>query len=94
MKHAILITAYKDIDFINRIIDYFDEDFDFFIHIDKKCKEEYNIKNASNIFIVNKWKRYWQYTRVLPMRFGLRYVLIHVPHRIVKNTIMKSRKVN
>ena len=40
MKQAILITAYKDLDFLSEIISYFDDDFSFFIHIDKKCKED------------------------------------------------------
>ncbi|MDR0866651.1 MAG: beta-1,6-N-acetylglucosaminyltransferase [Candidatus Symbiothrix sp.] len=38
MKQAILITAYKNIDQIIQIIDYFDSDFEFYIHIDKKSK--------------------------------------------------------
>ena len=35
-KQAILITAYKQIDPILQIIDYFDNRFEFYIHIDKK----------------------------------------------------------
>jgi hypothetical protein len=59
MKHAILITCYKDIDFINQIIEYFDYDFDFFIHIDKKCKEKCNLKNTYRVHIYKQYKVYW-----------------------------------
>ena len=40
MKQAILIVAHKDLFFIQRIIDHFDGDFDFYLHIDKNCHEE------------------------------------------------------
>jgi hypothetical protein len=36
MKQAILITAYKNIHHLKEIIDWFDDDFSFYIHIDKK----------------------------------------------------------
>ncbi len=36
MKQAILITAYKNIPHLLRIINHFDENFSFYIHIDKK----------------------------------------------------------
>lgn len=40
MRHAILITAYKDLDCLYQMLEYFDSDFEIFIHIDKKCKED------------------------------------------------------
>ena len=36
MKHAFLITAYKDIPSLNRLIDRLSSDFYLYIHIDKK----------------------------------------------------------
>lgn len=38
MKHAILITAYKNPKQLCELIDFFDEDYSFYIHIDKKSK--------------------------------------------------------
>ncbi len=38
MQQAILITAYKNIAHLREIIDFFDDDFLFYIHIDKKSK--------------------------------------------------------
>lgn len=36
MRHCILMTVYKDIDQINRIINIAPDNFDFYVHIDKK----------------------------------------------------------
>ena len=36
MKHCILMTVYKDVEQINRIIEFAPENFDFYVHIDKK----------------------------------------------------------
>lgn len=36
MKQAILITAYKNIEHLIRIVDFFNDDYSFYIHIDKK----------------------------------------------------------
>ena len=38
MKHCILMTVYKDVEQINRIIEFAPENFDFYVHIDKKSK--------------------------------------------------------
>ena len=60
MKHAILITAYKDLFFIKKIIDYFDEDFVFFIHIDKKCLENHLfLTQCKNVYLYKKYKVEW-----------------------------------
>lgn len=42
MKQAILITAYKDFDQLIELITMFDEDFNVYIHIDKKSKLDKN----------------------------------------------------
>ena len=36
MKHAILIMAHKNVDYLCRLVKYFDKDCDVFLHIDKK----------------------------------------------------------
>lgn len=64
MKHAILITAYKNFKHLLDIIDYFDDDFEVFIHIDRCVKlepEEYQLlQQRPNVkFISQKYKIYW-----------------------------------
>lgn len=60
MKQAILITAYVNLSHIQRIIRCFDDDFDFYIHIDKKSKEDYGyLKNQPNVFVYKKYPIYW-----------------------------------
>ena len=55
MKQSILISAYKYIEHIKQIIDFFNDDFTFYIHIDKKSKipgsaiEEIKKKQKSKI---------------------------------------------
>jgi hypothetical protein len=64
MKHAILMLVDKDLDHIKRLISLFDEDFYFFIHIDKKSEIQINdilsittngaiIKNVVKEFKIN-----------------------------------------
>ena len=38
MKHAILVTAYKNPQQLNELADFFNEDYSFYIHIDKKSR--------------------------------------------------------
>lgn len=45
-KHAILITAYKDFNHLIKIISFFDDNFSFYIHIDKKSKFDINLLKA------------------------------------------------
>ncbi len=60
MRQAILITAYKDIPLLRKIISYFDSDFEVFIHIDKKCQEDYHdLMNISHVHLFNKYKIAW-----------------------------------
>lgn len=60
MKQAILITAYHQIDLLRTIISFFDDDFDFYIHIDKKCKENWSdLKNNPHVYICSKYKIFW-----------------------------------
>ena len=62
MKQAILITAYKNADQLSDIINWFDDDFVFYVHIDKKSKIDLNpvmkIKNRE-IHIYNEYEVKW-----------------------------------
>ncbi len=40
MRQGILITAYRDIPQLLRLVEWFDDDFELFIHIDSKCQED------------------------------------------------------
>lgn len=60
MRQAILITAYKDILHLKRIVDYFDSDFEVFIHIDKKCREDYGfLGKMSHVHLFGRYKIAW-----------------------------------
>ncbi|WP_405325647.1 beta-1,6-N-acetylglucosaminyltransferase [Leeuwenhoekiella sp. LLG6367-2.1] len=58
MKQAILITAYKELNHLKKIIDFFDEDFEIYIHFDRKVKitneNLQKILNANNIKLVSR----------------------------------------
>ena len=63
MKQAILITAYRDIGFINKIIEALDENYTYYIHLDRKqqydgsllssLKEHQSVRLLSRQFRVN-----------------------------------------
>jgi len=60
MKIAILITAYKDFGHISDIIDCFDSRFNFYIHIDKKSKENFSmLTNRPNVHLYRKYTVHW-----------------------------------
>lgn len=60
MKQAILITAYQDLIKLKDIIEWFDADFDFYIHIDRKCKEPYGfLAQYPNVSIITKYRIQW-----------------------------------
>lgn len=60
MKQAILITAYTQLEFLYRIIDYFDGDFDFYIHIDKKTESKsLCFENRTNVKVYSKYRIQW-----------------------------------
>lgn len=64
MKHAILIIAHDNIPYLLQIIDYFDDDFKIYIHLDKKknfSKYEISLlKNKINVVLVSqKYKTNW-----------------------------------
>lgn len=70
MKHAILLIWHKDIDQLKNLIKLFDEDFKFYIHIDKKSivpEEEIELlKNYSQVVgIYQKYRINWGGINVL-----------------------------
>jgi len=61
---AILITAYKNIGHLNKLVDFFDGDFSIYIHIDKKSaisRDDINLlKNKKNVRLISqKYKINW-----------------------------------
>ena len=60
MKQAILITAYADLIKLKGIIEWFDSDFDFYIHIDKKCSESHDfLFRYPNVSVYKKYRIQW-----------------------------------
>ncbi|MFR9165926.1 MAG: beta-1,6-N-acetylglucosaminyltransferase [Dysgonomonas sp.] len=64
MKQAVLITAYKNPEFIFQIIDALDDDFSFYIHFDRKKKYDAKVikelqENKRVKFISFKYKVNW-----------------------------------
>lgn len=62
MKQAILITAYRDLKFICSIIEYFDndDDFEFYIHIDRKCREDSSVfSKYKHVYVYSCYKIVW-----------------------------------
>lgn len=58
MKQAILITAYHNIENLNRLINLFNEDFNFYIHIDLKSHITLSTTNH-NIHVYSKFNINW-----------------------------------
>lgn len=46
MRQAILITAYRDLVQLQRLTEYFDADFEIFIHLDRRCKGDCTAYNT------------------------------------------------
>lgn len=60
MRQAILITAYHDSAQLQRLIDYFDSDFELFIHIDRHSKLNLNGQIlSSNVHIFYRYHTPW-----------------------------------
>lgn len=60
MRQAVLITAYKDIPHLERLVNVFDGDFEVFIHIDKKCQEGCRgLENRGNVHLYRRYKVAW-----------------------------------
>lgn len=60
MRHAIIMTCYKDIDSIRDFILCTPLDFDIYIHVDKKSKLNFrSFENFKNCFIFSKYRVFW-----------------------------------
>ena len=63
MKHALLISAYKDFDILIKMLEYYKNYFDCYIHIDKKSKgysKLYEYANeVDNIHVFRKYRINW-----------------------------------
>lgn len=56
-KIAVMITAHKNDEQVNRLINHLSKDFDIFIHIDKRSSLK--IRETENVFVYKKYKVYW-----------------------------------
>lgn len=57
---AILISAYKDKNYLKRLIRFFDKDFKIFVHLDKKSKiNPEDIKMNDNVYVYKRFLVNW-----------------------------------
>lgn len=77
MRHAILMTVYKDVELINRIISSYPSSFDLYIHIDKKSDIKVSdIKQGNHIHVIKEYKVNWGgYNHVKAMLMLLRMAM-------------------
>ena len=60
MKQAVLITAYCQLAFLKEIVGFFDDQFDFYIHIDKKTnKGDLSYLDLPNVKVYSKYRVQW-----------------------------------
>lgn len=60
MRQAILITAYRDIPMLEKLVDYFDNDFELFIHVDKRCRESLaSLENKKHLHLYRTYAVEW-----------------------------------
>ena len=60
MKQAILITAYRDMPQLQRLVEYFDDDFVLFIHLDKRCREDVSwVKGRTHVHLYRRYAVEW-----------------------------------
>ncbi len=60
MRQAILITAYRDMPHLQRLVGWFDADFELFIHLDKRCHEDISwMDGRSNLHLYRKFAVEW-----------------------------------
>ena len=60
MRQALLITAYQDICQLKRLLERFDADFEVFIHLDKRCREDLqSIGCRQNVHLMSRYNVEW-----------------------------------
>lgn len=79
MRQAILITAYRDIPMMKKLVNYFDDDFELFIHIDKRCRESLStIQEKPHVHIYKKYAVEWgDYKHLLAIVMLMREAYSH-----------------
>lgn len=94
-KHALIITAYQELDYLEELCKVYSRYFNCYIHIDKKSKNKdgiEGIKRLPNVYVISKYKINWgSYKHILAVlellkraeEDGMEYY-----HVISANTIM------
>ena len=60
MRQAILITAYRDMPQLQRLVEWFDADFELFIHLDKRCREDISwMDGMTNVHMYRNFAVEW-----------------------------------
>lgn len=63
MKQAILVTAYKNVNHLRDMVEFFDDDYVFYIHLDKKSKVEekelHLLANDKRVHLFHVYKTNW-----------------------------------
>ena len=96
MRQAILITAYRDMPQLRRLVDWFDADFELFIHLDKRCREDISWMNGrSNLHLYRDYAIEWGDYRhlkaiVLLMREAYTHTGLEYFHLISTRYILRS----
>ena len=80
MKQAIIITAYRDLEQLRDIVDFFDDDFDFYIHIDRKCAEPLPNFCHDGVHVVRRYRITWGSERHLYAILHLLRMTCNSPH--------------
>ena len=77
MRQAILITAYRDMPQLQRLVEWFDADFELFIHLDKRCKEDISWLN-DNVHLYRKYAIEWgDYRHLKAILLLMREAFVH-----------------
>lgn len=90
MRHALVILCHRDISQLEKLVEFFDDDFIFYVHIDKKSdilKEEVEafVQSHPNVHVYRKYKVNWGGIDILRvvlylMRLVLKYEKIDYIH--------------
>lgn len=62
-KHAMIITAYNDFDVLQKLLMYYNDFYDCYVHIDKRSNVPINfyqvISKLKNVHIIKKYRIFW-----------------------------------